>query len=84
MPEISRFYGIVIKMYFSQNEHNPPHIHIIYGKYVAAMDIKNLEIIDGKIPEKAYNLVKEWVEIHKKEILSIWNSQQFKKITPLE
>lgn len=40
MPEISRFYGIVIKMYFSENEHNPPHIYIIYGKYAAAMDIK--------------------------------------------
>ena len=84
MPEISRFYGIIIKMYFSQSEHNPPHIHVIYGKYSAAIDIDSLKIIDGKIPEKAYNLVKEWVEIHKEEILKIWNSQKFKKITPLE
>ena len=84
MPEISRFYGITIKMYFSQNEHNTPHIHIIYDKYSAAMDIRTLNIIDGNIPEKAYNMVKEWVEINKKELLNIWNSQKFKKITPLE
>lgn len=84
MPEITRFYGITIKMYFFQKEHNPPHIHIIYGNYVAVMDIKSLNIIDGEIPEKAYNLVKEWVNIHKNEILKIWNTQQFKKITPLE
>ncbi len=84
MPEISRFYGITIKMYFSQTEHNPPHIHIFYGKYSAAMDIKTLEIIDGNIPEKAYNMVKEWVEINKNEIIKMWNNQVFKKITPLE
>ena len=44
MPVLSRFYGIIIRMYFQQSEHNPPHFHAIYGEHVAAISIK-----DGKI-----------------------------------
>lgn len=53
MPEISRFYGIVIKMYFLANEHNPPHIHAIYNKNIAVIDIQTLEIVEGKLPKRA-------------------------------
>ena len=48
MPEISRFYGIIIKMYFIDNEHNPPHIHAIYNKYIAVIDIQTLEVFTQK------------------------------------
>lgn len=84
MPEISRFYGIIIKMYFLASEHNPPHIHAIYNKNIAVIDIQNLEVIEGEIPKRALRLVKEWVFIHKNEIKDIWETQQFKKIEPLK
>ena len=83
MPEISRFYGIIIKMYFLASEHNPPHIHAIYNKSIAVIDIQTLEVIEGEIPKRALRLVKEWVFIHKNEIKNIWETQQIKKIEPL-
>ena len=45
MPVLSRFYGIIIRMYFQQSEHNPPHIHAIYGEHVAAIDIKTRKVL---------------------------------------
>jgi hypothetical protein len=57
MPEISRFYGILIKIYFI--DHNPPHFHAEYGEYRAEYNIKTLEIIDGKLPGRANALVLE-------------------------
>mgnify|MGYP004544649735 FL=1 len=72
MPEISRFYGITIKMYFLSREHNPPHIHAIYNKDIAVIDIQTLEVIEGKMPKRALKLVKEWILIHKSEIKEIW------------
>ena len=84
MPEISRFYGIIIKMYFAQKEHNPPHIHAIYGNMACAIDINTLEILDGKLPDRALVLVKDWIRMNQKEIMQMWRSQNFKKIPPLE
>ena len=84
MPVISKFYGIIIKIYFMQNEHNPPHIHAIYGEYMSAINIQTLEVIVGDLPEKALRLVREWIKENKKEIMDIWESQNFKKIKPLE
>jgi hypothetical protein len=84
MPEISRFYGIVVKMFFIGREHNPPHFHAIYGEDVGEFDIQTLELIDGYLPVKARNLILEWAGIHQKELLEIWNSQKFKKLNPLE
>ena len=46
MPVLSRFYGIIIKMYFQQAEHNPPHIHAIYGEYVASISIIDFKILE--------------------------------------
>ncbi|MDO5555948.1 MAG: DUF4160 domain-containing protein [Clostridia bacterium] len=83
MPEISRFYGITIKMYFLGNEHNPPHIHAIYNKSIALIDIQTINVIEGNLPKRAERLVKEWIKIHKNEIIDIWISQKFKKIEPL-
>jgi hypothetical protein len=64
MPEITRFYGIVIKMYFMQKEHNLPHIHALYGNYMSAIDIKTMEVLEGDLPNKALDLVKEWMKDH--------------------
>ena len=84
MPVLSKFYGITIRMYFLQSEHNPPHIHAIYGEDVAAIDFMTGEVIDGELPQKALSLVREWMGIHKETLQEIWETQQFIKIPPLE
>lgn len=84
MPVLSRFYGIIIRMYFQQNEHNPPHIHAIYSDDVAAIDIQTGEVLEGYLPPKALDMVKEWISIHSEDLLQMWNSQEFKKLSPLE
>ena len=84
MPVLSRFYGIIIKMYFRQAEHNPPHSHAIYGEYIAAISINDFKILEGYLPNKAILLVLEWMSIHKDELLMMWNTQNFKQIAPLE
>lgn len=83
MPVISSFYGMTVKIYFLGKEHNPPHIHVIYGEYTSAISINNCEVLDGDLPEKAINLVKEWIKLNKKELLDIWEKQSFRKIKPL-
>ncbi len=84
MPMISSFYGIIIKMYFRQADHNPPHIHATYGEYTGEIDIQSGLMIDGDLPSRAVSLIKEWVNIHKDELLNIWNTQNFIKLPPLK
>ena len=84
MPVISRFYGIVIRMYFQQAEHNPPHIHALYGDDMAEVDLKTGEIIEGHLPPKALSMVREWIEINRKDLLHMWKTQEFKALSPLE
>ena len=84
MPTISRFYGIVIRMYFLPSEHNPPHIHVIYGEDAASLEIETGAIIDGYLPSKALSMTREWMELHRQELSEIWDTQEFKSIPPLE
>lgn len=70
MPEISRFYGIIIKMYF--DEHYPSHFHAEYGDFEALIEIETLAVIAGRLPPRALGLVMEWAAIHQKELLSLW------------
>ncbi len=84
MPIISCFYGIIIRMYFQQAEHNPPHIHAQYGNDVAAITIKTNEVLSGSLPPKALSLVNEWINLHREELLNIWRSQEFISLPPLE
>ena len=85
MPEISRFYGIVITMYNS--EHNPPHFHIRYNDFRAAMDINTGEI-NGNLPRRVLNLVYEWYDQHKDELKNNWlrmeNGEEIIEIKPLD
>lgn len=83
MPEIARFYGLIVKMFFRKKEHEPPHIHVLYGEYSGEIDIQNGEMMEGDLPPRAYRLVKEWLVTHKNELLEMWNSQQIKKLPPL-
>ncbi|MBI5242533.1 MAG: DUF4160 domain-containing protein [Elusimicrobia bacterium] len=84
MPVIARFYGIVIKMYFSQSEHGIPHFHALYGEYNAVFAIESLNILEGDLPVRCERLVKEWAARHQKELLDMWNTQEFKQLPGLE
>ncbi len=81
MPEISRFLGIVISMYF--NEHTPPHFHVRYNDYRAVMDIRTLNVLDGTLPARVRGLVEEWAEMNRDELLAMWDAKVFHKIEPL-
>ena len=72
MPTISMFFGIIIRMYCSPGEHNPPHIHAYYQNYMAIINIRSGEITDGKLPVRQTKLVLAWVEIHKEELMADW------------
>jgi hypothetical protein len=82
LPEIARFYGIVIKLFFG--DHPPPHFHAIYGEYIALFNINSLEIIEGDLPLRARKLVTEWASRYQKELKTIWITREFKKLPPLE
>jgi hypothetical protein len=83
MPEITRFYGIVIKMFFKPKEHEPSHIHAFYGECVGIYDLKTLQMTDGDLPIKARELVEEWLRAYGDELQEMWDSQQIKKLPPL-
>ncbi len=86
MPEISRFFGIIIRMYFG--DHNPPHFHAIYQEFTAEYDINTLEAIRGNLPPRAHALVLEWASMHRLELLEDWQlateMKEIKKIEPLQ
>ena len=84
MPEVSRFYGIVIKMFFKPKEHEPSHIHALYGEYVGMFNIKTHEMTDGDLPQNAQNLVKEWLALNDKKLQEMWDTQTITKLPPLE
>lgn len=85
MPEISSFYGIIISMFFS--DHNPPHFHVKYQGYEATIDIAT-GTVKGQLPRRALNMVYEWLDQHKDELMANWEkmkkSEPFDKIKPLE
>ena len=71
MPEISRFFGIIVSMFY--DEHNPPHFHARYGECKIAVDIKSLVVLEGSLPPRALGLVMEWASMHKEELLKDWD-----------
>jgi hypothetical protein len=85
MPEISRFLGIIIAMFY--RDHSPPHFHAIYGEYEITVEIES-GVIYGHFPKRALRLVFEWLELHKNELLQNWKLAEEKKplekIAPLE
>lgn len=84
MPVLARFYGIVIRMYFLGSEHNPPHVHAIYGEDTAAFDIRTGEMLDGELPKRAAGMVREWISANSGALVEMWETQQFKKLDPLD
>lgn len=84
MPVIARFYGIIIKMYFSQSEHGVPHFHAVYGEFNGVFSIETLEMIEGDLPARSQRLVKEWAALYQSELLRIWQTNEFKRLPGLE
>ncbi len=84
MPEISHFYGIVIKMFFKPKEHEPSHIHALYGEYVGEFNLRTLEMTEGDLPQKAQALVTEWLGLHADQLQRMWDTQTIEKLPPLE
>ena len=86
MPTISQFFGILIRMYF--NDHAPPHFHVQYNEYKAVVAIDSLDVLEGRLPRRAQELVLDWAELHRAELMEDWNlcrsKEQPKPITPLE
>jgi hypothetical protein len=85
MPEISRFLGIVIAMFY--REHGPPHFHAVYGDFEITVEIET-GVVNGRFPKRALSHVMDWRDMHKDELLEDWRlaslRQPLKKIEPLE
>ena len=85
LPEISRFYEIVKRCSSNRpKEHEPSHIHALYGECVGVFDLRTHEMTNGDLPSRAQNLVKEWLSIHDKELQKMWDTQTIVKLAPLE
>lgn len=86
MPELSRFYGIVIRMF--ANDHNPPHFHAHYGEHRAVVDIATRSIIEGSLPRRCRDMIAEWSELHEEELVAAWTAlrggSRPEKIAPLD
>jgi hypothetical protein len=86
MPELSRFFGIVIRMFF--NDHQPPHFHALYGEHEALIEIDTLGVFRGELPRRALALVLEWATLHREELRRDWalarGGQPPEPIAPLD
>lgn len=86
MPEISRFFGIVIGMFYA--DHPPPHFHARYGKQGAIIDIRSLCVLEGELPARVLGFVVEWGRLHQVELMDNWleaeRNAALRPIAPLE
>ena len=86
MPEVSRFFGIIIRMYW--NDHLPPHFHALYGDFEALIELDSLAIYRGDLPRRAQALVNEWARLHQAELQENWERarslEPLSSIQPLE
>ncbi len=86
MPEISRFFGIIIAMYY--NDHPPPHFHVRYGQQKAIIEIQSLALLEGKLSPRVLGLVIEWASTHQAKLLQNWElarqQEPLESVQPLE
>ena len=81
MPVVARFYGIIIKMYF--NDHLPPHFHAFYGEYNGLYDLNTLAMLEGDLPGRAHGMIVEWAKKNQETLLTMWSTQEFRKLDGL-
>lgn len=83
MPTLSIFFGIVIRMYY--DDHPPPHFHAVYGEREAKVAIETLEVVQGNLPGRALELVRDCAEMHKEELRDNWNrGREHKPLSPIQ
>ena len=86
MPEICRFFGIIIAMFY--NDHDPPHFHVRYGGERAVVAIDSLTVLEGGLSPRVLGLVVEWAAVHREELLEDWTrsrrQEPLRKIDPLQ
>lgn len=88
MPVISHFYGIIVQMFFNENEkHHPKHIHVRYNEYEIVYDF-DANILEGNLPNKQKKLVEAWILLHQEDLQSLWelmhNKGEIFRIEPLK
>lgn len=84
MPVISRFNGIVIRMYLRQREHNPPHIHAVCGECIGLFSLSDGDMFEGDIPIKVQKMIKEFIVYYKERLIKMWETQQFEILPPID
>jgi hypothetical protein len=86
MPEICRFFGIVISMFYA--DHSPPHFHARYGEHRAIIEIESSTVLTGSLPPRPLGLVIEWTAKHRVELRDNWRlarqHEPLRSISPLE
>jgi hypothetical protein len=86
MPEISRFFGIVVQMYYK--DHEPPHFHVRYSGQRALIAIEDTAILNGHLSPRALSLIREWAALHRSELFEDWRlarqEAELRPIPPLE
>jgi hypothetical protein len=88
MPEISRFFGIIIRMFMETGvQHHTPHLHAYYQEFQATYRIDTGELLAGFLPRRQQRLVEAWLELYQEELLADWSlveaGEPIKKISPL-
>lgn len=84
MPVIGRFYGVTIKMYFRQKEHEPPHIHAIYGEYIGMFSIYDGKMYNGDLPLREQKFVEAFIMYYRERLLQMWEKQDFELLPLIE
>lgn len=84
MPVISRFKGVILRMYLRQKEHNPPHIHAQYGETVGLFSIENGEMFEGDLEKKMRSFVTNFILYYREQLIQMWETQKFSTLDPIE
>lgn len=86
MPELSRFFGIIIRMYWEANApHHTPHFHAYYQENVAVFSLNPIELLAGELPKRQQRLIEAWAELHQAELLADWELlQSGRKPNPID
>ncbi len=80
MPIIARFYSIIVRMHYIEDEHNPPHIHARYNEYEGIFNIATGTMTRGNLPKNAVHLVKEFISQYRERLLTMWENQDFETL----
>ena len=83
MTVISRFQGIIIRMYLRQKEHNLPHIHAVYGEYIGIFSIRNGEMYERDMPLKCQQYVTDFIHFYQSELIDMWENQTYRPLPPI-